>query len=148
MVKTGAPCEVVLDAWPDKRLRGTVAEVTPRLNRAKATGTVKVKFVDAAERLLPEMAARVSFLTKALEVAEMKEPPKRLVPVSALVDRAGAKHVFVVDNGKVRLVNVTLGPPLGGGFELRDGPPPGTRVVKDPPPSLVDGQSVKEGSAG
>src|SRR5215467_15468787 len=35
------------------------SDLTPRLNRAKATATVKVKFVDAAATVLPEMAARV-----------------------------------------------------------------------------------------
>ncbi|GAC1351201.1 MAG: efflux RND transporter periplasmic adaptor subunit [Polyangiales bacterium] len=146
MVKANAPCEIVLDAYPDKRLRGTVAEVSPRLNRSKATGTVKVRFVDVVDPILPEMSARVSFLTKSLDVTELKEPPKKIVPKSALIDRGGAKQVFVIDNGKVRLVTVTLGAPLGEGFELREGPPPGTRLVKDPPATLADGQSIKEGN--
>ena len=37
LVKKGGPCEIVLDAYPDKRFRGEVVEVSPRLNRAKAT---------------------------------------------------------------------------------------------------------------
>ena len=147
MIKPGAPCEIVLDAYPDKRLRGAVVEVSPKLNRAKATGSVKVKFVDAIEQVLPEMAARVSFLNKALDASEMKDPPKKVVPATAIVDRGGIKHVFVLDSGKVRLQPVTLGPAMGSGFELRDGPAPGTRVVSDPPPTLRDGQSVKEGSS-
>ena len=42
---SGGACEIVLDAFPDRRYRGVVVEVTPRLNRAKATATVKVKLV-------------------------------------------------------------------------------------------------------
>jgi RND family efflux transporter MFP subunit len=144
MVKKGGPTEIVLDAYPEKRYRGAVVDVSPKLNRAKATGTVKVKFVDDAASVLPEMAARVSFLAKALDAAELKIPPKKIVPTNALVERGGAKHVFVIDNGKVRLVPVTLGPAFGSGFELAEGPPPGTRLVKDPPPALADGQQVKE----
>ncbi|HVY45558.1 MAG TPA: efflux RND transporter periplasmic adaptor subunit, partial [Minicystis sp.] len=146
-IKTGSPCEVVLDAYPDKRLRGEVVDVSPRLNRAKATGTVKVKVVDAVERMLPEMAGRVSFLAKALDPNEMKEPPKHVVPAGAVVDRAGAKVVFVVDGGKVHMVPVKLGAPFGGGFTLVDGPAPGTHLVKDPPPTLADGEAIKEKGA-
>lgn len=147
LIKPGGPCEIVLDAFADKRLRGKVFELVPKLNRAKATGTVKVKITDPAEGVLPEMAARVSFLQKPLEDAALKEPSKKVVPANAVVDRNGSKHVFIVDAGKVKLVPVTLGPPFGGGFELRDGPLPGTKVVKDPPATLSDGQSIKQGDA-
>jgi RND family efflux transporter MFP subunit len=142
--KKGSPCEVVLDAYSDKRLRGEVVEVSPRLNRAKATGTVKVKIVDPLEGILPEMAGRVSFLAKALDAEQMKEPPKHVIPANAVVDRSGAKVAFVIEDGKVRMVPLKLGPAFGGGFQLIDGPAPGTHVVKDPSPELNDGVAVKE----
>lgn len=142
--KKGGPCEVVLDSSPDKRRRGEVVDVSPRLNRAKASGTVKVKILDASDDIRPEMAARVSFLQKALDAAQMKEPPKKIVPSDAIVDRAGAKVVFVYEDGKVRMQPVTLGAPSNGGFEVKDGPAPGTRLVKAPSSDLADGQAVKE----
>ena len=148
LIKIGGPCEIVLDAFPDKRHRGEVVEVSPRLNRAKATGTIKVKFIDVAERVLPEMSARVSFLAKALDAAAMKEPPKRIIPTGAVAERAGSKVAFVVDGGKVRMVPLTLGAPFGSGFELREGPAPGTRLVKDPPADLADGKAIKERKEG
>jgi hypothetical protein len=114
-VKPKGPCEIVLDAFPDKRRRGEVVEVSPRLNRAKASGTVKVKFVDPASGALPEMAARVSFLAKPLDAAELSEPPKKIIPAAAVVDRSGAKIAFVLDNGKARMISVTLGPAFAGG---------------------------------
>jgi RND family efflux transporter MFP subunit len=147
LVKNGGPCEIVLDAIPGERFRGEVVDVSPRLNRSKATATVKVKFLDPPDRLRPEMSARVSFLQKPLDEAQMKEPPKTIVPASALVDRNGGRAVFVVDAGKVRLVPVTVGDAFGTGFVLKSGPAPGARVVKDPPPTLADGQSIKERSS-
>ena len=148
LVKVGGPCEIVLDAYADHRHRGAVLEITPRINRAKATATVKVKFVDPAALgeggALPEMAARVSFLAKALDVQAMKEPPKLIVPAMAITERAGQKAVFVVEGGKVRMQLVKLGAPFGGGFELAEGPAAGTKLVKDPPATLIDGQAVKE----
>jgi len=139
-----APAEILLDAFPGKRLRGEVAQIGPRVDRAKATVTVKVKLVDAADGVLPDMAARVNFLGEKLDEKSMKEPPKVVVPGSAITERSGAKVVFVIDGGRVRMRAVTLGAPIGPGFELVDGPPSGTRLVKDPPAELSDGRDVKE----
>jgi len=146
LVKTGGPCEIVLDAYPDKRWRGEVADTSPQLNRAKATATVKVRFVDRDATVLPEMAARVSFLDAPLDAAKLSEKPKRIVPGRAVVDRDGAKVVFTLDSGHVRMTPVTLGPPFGDGFELAEGPAPGTKIVRDPGPTLGDGQAIKERS--
>ncbi|MDP9148527.1 MAG: efflux RND transporter periplasmic adaptor subunit, partial [Myxococcota bacterium] len=148
LVRKGGPCEVVLDAYPDKRWRGEVVEVSPQLNRAKASATVKVRMLDRDDRVLPEMAARVSFLDAPLDERKLAEAPKKIVPASAIAERGGAKVVFVLDGGRVRVVPVTLGAPLAGGFELLEGPPSGTKVVSEPPAVLGDGQAVRERSAG
>jgi RND family efflux transporter MFP subunit len=143
-VRAKAPCEIVLDAYPSRRLRGEVLEVSPKVNRQKATVKVKVKFTDDTTDVLPEMAARVSFLTKALEAEALKEPPKLVVPAAAVADRAGGKVVYVVDGDQVKMVTVTLGAPFAGGFQLVSGPAAGTKVVKNPAPALADGQKIKQ----
>lgn len=144
MVKREGPCEILLDAFPGRRLRGEVLQIGPRVDRAKATVTVKVKFVDDPNGVLPEMAARVNFLSEKLDEKSMNEKPKVVVPASAITERAGAKVVFVLDDGRVRMRSVVLGAPMANGFELTEGPPAGTRVVRDPPPELSDGREVKE----
>lgn len=144
LVKKGGPCEIVLDALAPARFRGEVAELGPRLNRSKATGLVKVKFATIPEDLRPEMSARVSFRKKPMADAELQAAAKIVVPASAVVDVAGGKAVFVVDGGKVHKTTVQLGAPLGAGFVVDVGPGPGTRVVKDPPKELADGQTIKE----
>lgn len=146
LVKTGGPCEIVLDAYPDRRWRGEVADTSPQLNRAKATATVKVRFLDRDATVLPEMAARVSFLDAPLDAAKLSEKPKRIVPGNAVTDRSGAKVVFTLESGNARMVPVTLGAPFGDGFELVDGPVPGTKLVSDPGAALADGQAIKEKS--
>ena len=147
LVREGAPCEIALDAVPDERFTGTVVGLGPRLNRSKATATVKVRFDAPPALLRPEMSARVSFLAKKMDEAARKERAKTVVPAGAVQDRAGSKVVFVVEEGKVRAVPVQVGPAFGTGFELLEGPPPGTKIVKQPPPTLADGQSVKEKSS-
>ncbi|WP_437935618.1 efflux RND transporter periplasmic adaptor subunit [Sorangium sp. So ce341] len=148
LIEPGKPCEVVLDAYPSKRHRCTTVEIGKRVNRAKATIPVKVKFVGEAKEALPEMSARVSFLAEALSEEAMKEPPKRVVPEAAVVERAGAKVVFVVDQGQTKMVPIRVGGPAPGGLELLDGPAPGTRLVVKPPADLADGQKIKEKGKG
>lgn len=143
-VTIGGPTEIVLDAFPDKRLRGIAKEITPKVDRAKATVTVKVSFTDQFERAMPDMSARVSFLSEALNAEAMKAPPKVVVPGSAIAERGGAKVVFVLEGDQVRMVPVELGPAFGSGFELVRGPSSGTRLVKSPEVTLTDGQRIKE----
>ncbi|MDX2052769.1 MAG: efflux RND transporter periplasmic adaptor subunit [Polyangiaceae bacterium] len=144
LVKLGGPCEIVLDAYPGRRFRGKALEIIPRVNRSKATVAVKVGFVGPTDGVMPDMAARVSFLTEEQTEAAMKQAPKTIVPASAVVERGGARVVFVLADGVARQAPVKLGPAFGSGFELVSGPSAGARVVKDPAPTLVDGQHVEE----
>jgi RND family efflux transporter MFP subunit len=151
-VKPAGPCEIVLDAYPARRFRGQTIEILPRVNRAKATVAVKVKFsdpTDGDERVLPDMAARVSFLQKALDDKAIKDPPRLVVPTAAVVERDGSKVVFVVDRDnadRVRMMPILLGAPFAGGFELPPGSPlsAGSKLVSAPPPLLKDGSKIKE----
>ncbi|HEX2687771.1 MAG TPA: efflux RND transporter periplasmic adaptor subunit [Kofleriaceae bacterium] len=158
-VTVDGPCEIVLDAFPAKRYRGAVKELGRRVNRSKATVPVKIRFVDRPEggeggeggkggkgkpMVLPEMAARVSFLTEDLDPKSLDTPPKLVVPASAIAQRGGRHVVFVVDDDALRMTQVKLGPPFAGGRELVTSIPPGTKVVLDPSSDLGDGQKVKE----
>jgi RND family efflux transporter MFP subunit len=145
LITLGAPAEIVLDAFPHKRFRGRVREISPRIDRTKATVTVKVEFVDETTGdVLPDMAGRVSFLAEELDPEQMDDPPKVVVPAAGLADRGGIKVVFVLDGDVVRMRPVQLGEPVASGFELISGPPAGTKIVRDPGPDLVDGQAVKQ----
>lgn len=144
LVRVGGPTEIVLDAYPSKRFRGKVKEITPKVDRAKATVMVRVEFVDDREGVLPEMSARVSFLSAELDEKAVKDPPKKIVPKDALAERSGAKVVFVVEGDRVRMTPVRVGPAFAGGFVLERGPRAGTRLVVSPPATLGDRQRVKE----
>jgi HlyD family secretion protein len=162
-VAVDAPCEIVLDANPSKRYRGAVKEIGRRVNRSKATVPVKIRFLDdiaakvnapaagsgsgsaaAAVDVLPDMAARVSFLSQGLDPKSLDVPPKLIVPTSAVVKRGAGDVVFVVDDGEVRMTAVKVGAPFADGLELETKLPAGTKVVLEPSKSLTDGQQVKE----
>jgi len=144
-LKLGTPAEIVLDAFPDKRFRGKVAEVRPRVDRAKATVTVKVAFVDDTTDVLPDMGAKVTFLAKELDEAAQKAAPTPAISSDALVEKGDGKVVFVIDaDDVVKATPVVVGPPLGNMLTLKQGPAAGTRLVRSPPSSLHDGMRIKE----
>ncbi len=144
-IKIGGPADIVLDAYPDKHFRGQVVEFGKRVDRSKATLVVKVKFDEPMDGVLPEMSARVSFLTAALSAEALKAAPKKVVASQAVVERGGRKVVFVVgDADEVKAAPVTLGVAEGNSVELVSGPAGGTRVVSAPPPELADGMKIKE----
>lgn len=144
LIKVGSPTEIILDASPNVRRPGEVLEISRKINRAKATALIKVKFTGDIEGVLPEMAARVNFLSKPLDEKTAKEPPKTVVPLAAVTERDGMKFVFTFDEGTLRRRPIVLGETLGSAVELREGPIPGTKVVKNPAAFLTDGQAVKE----
>ncbi|MCU1276724.1 MAG: family efflux transporter subunit [bacterium] len=144
-VKVGTPAEIILDAFPDKRFRGQVSELRQLVDRSKAAVTVKVKFTDSSAGVLPDMAAKVSFLTKALDDASLKAAPKLIVPADAVVESGGRKVLFTIDDGHAKALPVTVKGAFGdGAVELGDGPMTGTRVIRRPGDKIRDGVSVKE----
>ena len=73
---------------------------------------MKVKFVERDARVLPDMSAKIAFLSRALTPDERKPVPA--VRPDAIVKRDGADVVFVVDtDGAVKLVPVKAGEKVG-----------------------------------
>ncbi len=144
LVKPQGPAEIVLDAFPERRFRGRVKDTSPKVNRSKATVIVRVQFVGEPEHVIPDMSARVSFLSAEIDEQAMKQPPKLVVPAAAVAQRSGQDVVFVMQEGKLRVVPIVIGPEFANGYQLQRGPDAGTRVVKEPAPELTDGQAVKE----
>ena len=141
-VKAGQPCEIQLDALPDKRFRGVVHMVIPTADRTKATVMVKVRFLDRDPRVLPEMSAKVAFLSKA--VAEGQEKPRTTVNPAAVVNRDGRPVAFVVQDDRVEEREVTTGEKVGELLTVTAGVKPGDRVVLNPAKGLKTGSRVKQ----
>jgi len=139
-IKVDQPVEIQLDAYPDLRLAGSVSRVVPTVDRSKATLLVKVTFKDRDPRVLPEMSAKVAFLSRELTAAERK-PLVALRP-DAVVKRDNADVAFVADKDmKVKQTPVTLGQKLGDLVEAK-GVSPGDKVVLKPSEKLKDGTVV------
>lgn len=139
-IRVDQPAEIALDAFPELRLAGVVSRMVPTLDRSKATLLVKVRFIERDPRVLPDMSAKVAFLSRAVAPADRK-PVLALRP-AALARRDGAQVAFVVEDGKVRQRRVTAGRKIGELVEV-SGLPAGAKVVLNPSDNLSDATPVK-----
>ncbi|MBI5604127.1 MAG: efflux RND transporter periplasmic adaptor subunit [Deltaproteobacteria bacterium] len=139
-VKKGQPCEIQLDALPGHRFPGRVHMIVPTADRSKATVLTKVKFLERDERILPEMSAKVAFLSRPVT---REEQPKLAVPGSAIVDRNGKTFIYRLEGKSVRLVEVRKGPDLLDFIEVTQGLKAGERIVLKPQRGLRDGAKIK-----
>jgi HlyD family secretion protein len=134
------PCEIQLDALPDVRFRGMVGRMVPTVDRSKATVTVKVRFVDKDPRVLPEMSAKVAFLTQ--ELPPELRTRRTVVPSAAIVERGGKRVVYVVRDDTAVETPVEVGGRVGDMVEIVNGVRPGNKIVAKPPERLHDGARV------
>jgi len=140
-VSVGQPAEIVLDALPDMRFRGHISRMVPTVDRAKATVVTKVRFDAIDPRVLPEMSAKVSFLTQ--EVTPEQQRPLVAVSPDAIVQRDGRTVVFVIRNDKAVAVAVTPGARIGDLVAVRGALKSGEKAVLHPAADLADGAAVK-----
>ena len=141
IVKLGQPCEIQLDALPGMRFRGQTHMIVPTADRTKATVMVKVRFIDKDNRVLPEMSAKVAFLSREVAPDEMKS--FTAVSQSALVTRDGKTMIFLIEENKAKAVTVTTGKQMGDMVEVLQGVKAGDKVVLKPSDKLRDGSKIK-----
>ncbi len=141
-VRVGQPCEIALDAFPNRRFRGEVDAIVPTVNRASATVTTKVRILDRDARILPDMSARVSFLSKPVP-AEAREPVLAVNP-QAVVKRQGETVVYRIgDDGKAVEVRVRAGARLGDVQQVSGQLKAGEALVLSPGDKVSDGTALK-----
>ena len=140
-IRVGQACDIQLDALPAIRFRGEVYTIVPTVDRTKATVLVKVRFLDKDPRMLPDMSAKVSFLSRNLKTEERK--PRLAVNGSALVGKTDQTHVFVLQGNHVQETSVQTGVKLGDMIEIISGLKSGDRVVINPPKGMNNGTKIK-----
>ncbi|MCB1601799.1 MAG: efflux RND transporter periplasmic adaptor subunit [Lysobacterales bacterium] len=147
-VQDGMPIEATLNAYPDWKIPGDVIAVIPAADRTKATVRVRVSLGVKDPRIVPEMGVRVRFLESRASVDEPKKPQLTgvLVPRSAVIETAGKAQVFVVENQRASLREVSAGAVIADFRNITAGLVAGQTVIVDPPADLADGAAVTQES--
>ena len=142
-VRPGQPCEITLDAYPEKRYPGVVHKIIPTADRAKATVLTKVAFRSKDERVLPEMSAKVMFLSDEPGESSTANLPVLTVPLSAVTKRNDQHMVLTVQDDRIVESPVSPGETLGERIVIREGIAAGEKVVARPEPGLTAGTKVR-----
>ncbi len=150
-VRVAEPAVLKLNAYPDWQIPAYVIAVVPTADRSKATVKVRVGFKSRDPRILPEMGARVSFLSEATRsenggsaVGGVVLPPEAVRQGADAGANAGvAGVVFVLHDDTVERRVVKLGTRREDGQIVLSGLSPGERVAIGDFAKLADGARVK-----
>jgi RND family efflux transporter MFP subunit len=141
-IKVNQDCEITLDAYPDKSYPGYIFKIVPTADRSKATVMVKVAFKKYDERVLPEMSAKVDFLTEAQPEGE-ENKNVLIIPETAIATREGKQYVYTVSDGKAIEKEIKTGMKLNKYYEVKSGLNEGERVIETYNPEIKNGTNVK-----
>lgn len=144
-ITVGQPCEILLDALPEMRFTGSVSRIVPTVDRAKATVTTKVRFDRLDDRILPDMSAKVSFLSGRVDPAANR--PTIAVSGDAVVTRDGKPTVFRLrtegDRTTADALAVTTGATYPDAIEITSGNlKSGDKVIVKPGDRIANGTRV------
>jgi len=140
-VFTGQPCEIHLDALSAERFPGKVHMIVPTADRTKASVMVKVAFNSLNPRVLPEMSAKVAFLSR--EILETEMQPVMAVPASSIIFSSQPSVVFGISKDRTVKIPVTTGRQMNGMIEILSGINIGDKIIASPSGKMDDGTKVK-----
>lgn len=133
----GEAAEVVLDAYPERALRGRIRRIFPTADPTTRLVPVEVALeAESARTARPGFLARITF-------ALGTRSGVLLVPASAIVSGAGSEAVFIVDEGRAVRRSVSTGLTSAGQVEIVSGLDAGAQVVTAGNNMLRDGMEVR-----
>ena len=142
-VQIGGDAVIHLDAFPDWDIPGSVFAVIPTADQSKGTVAVRVKIKSKDPRILPNMAARVGFMT-APEKGAAQAVSRVSVPVGAVIANGKTGTIFVLGaDNKIEKRDVALGLKTAQSVTILSGISAGDRLASDNLDKLHDGDRVK-----
>ncbi|MDB5734052.1 MAG: efflux transporter periplasmic adaptor subunit [Alphaproteobacteria bacterium] len=142
-VQIGGPATIHLDAYPDWDIPGSVIAIIPTADQSKGTVEVRVAIKARDSRILPQMAARVSFMT-APEKGATQILSRVSVPVAAVLGSGRTGSVFVLTaDDRIEKRDVALGLKTQQTVVILSGLAAGDRLAGDSLDKLHDGDRVK-----
>jgi RND family efflux transporter MFP subunit len=138
VIRVGQPVDFVVEAFPEKLFRGRVAYVSPAVDQATRTFPVEA-LVDNPDRLL-----KPGFFAKGTVQTRIDERVLA-APDDAISTLAGVSTVYVIESGRARQQQVTLGGRQGKLIEIVDGLNGDERLATTNINQLATGMSVRTG---
>lgn len=134
-IKMGQAAQVTLEAYPGDVFKAVVTNISPVANPVNRTIEVELTLPNPGYRIKPGMYAEADWIESKRSAL--------VVPLTAVVDRAGQKYVFLPDGGQAQLTPVTTGVVAGDVIEILSGLAEGQRVVTIGAAQLNDKDKIK-----
>ena len=143
-VEIGGAATIHLNAYPEWDIPGSVIAIIPTADQSKGTVQVRVAIKTKDTRILPQMAARVSFLTAPPEKGAVQAVSRVSVPPAAVLGTGRTGSVFIIGaDDKVEKRDVALGLATQQSVTILSGISAGDRLASDNLDKLHDGDRVK-----
>ncbi|MGH8196538.1 MAG: efflux RND transporter periplasmic adaptor subunit [Steroidobacteraceae bacterium] len=133
-LSVGQVAELSFDAVPGRSFAGEISLISPYVDAATATFSVRIRVTKTGDLLRPGMFARVAIVYE-------RKPDALQIPRTALLDGDGPPKVYVVQEGKAAERAVQLGLSNGAWIEVVKGLKDGEQVV------VVGQGAIKPGAA-
>jgi RND family efflux transporter MFP subunit len=141
-VQVDGDAVIHLDAFPDWDIPGSVIAVIPTADKSKGTVAVRVRIKSKDPRILPDMAARVGFMS-APEKGQAQTVSRVSVPPGAVIANGKTGSVFVIGaEDKIEKREVALGLKTAQSVTILSGLSAGDRLASDNLDKLHDGDRV------
>jgi RND family efflux transporter MFP subunit len=143
-VRPQQPVTIKLNAYPDWDIPGAVIAMIPTADRSKATVKVRIAIKQKDARIIPEMGARVAFLSEPDPAGTSNSTAGGvLVPAQAVSNKDDVNIVYLVRNSKVERRAVRLGAKTSTGQVVLAGLQAGNVVAVGELDKLSDGAQVR-----
>jgi RND family efflux transporter MFP subunit len=138
------PVSIKLNAYPDWQIPGAVIAAIPTADRSKATVKVRIAIKEKDPRIIPEMGARVSFLSETPPPTAGATPVHGVsVPADALLTDGSTSVAYLVHGNFVERRAVRLGAKSDAGQIVVAGLEAGNTVAVGDLSQLRDGAQVR-----
>jgi membrane fusion protein (multidrug efflux system) len=134
-LQVGQEVQVGVDAFPERRIQGTVSFVAFKADPATKTFLVRILIENPDHDIRPGMIARVSFLRRII-------PDALSAPLFALVDKSGERLLFVEKDGLVQARSVSIGIIDGDRVQITDGLKEGDHLIVTGQTEVEEGMRV------
>jgi RND family efflux transporter MFP subunit len=143
-VYAGQPATIKLNAYPDWQIPAFVVAIIPTADRSKATVKVRIGFKIKDSRVLPDMGARVAFLSEAPALGSAPAAAGLIVlPAEAVQTQGDTGVVYMIHGDTVERRAVKLTSRGADGVAITAGVAAGDRVAVGDFSKLADGAKIR-----
>lgn len=135
-LKAGDRAQVGIDAFPGKRVSGTLDFVAYKADLATKTFRVRVLVENPGGQIRPGMIARVYLLRRVI-------PEALSAPLFAIVNKEGERLVFVEKGGVAQARVISIGVIEGDRAQITSGLEPNDRLIVAGHTEVEDGMRVQ-----